>query len=120
MSLSPLVWGQRRPSGRCTGPQLYTNRGRPARRGEAPRHRRRGADSAVPTRRELAGVHGLLEELLGVVLPELAHRRVGVDHRVLELAVDALDLADVDVLGGVAVGVHLDGAARGVLDLGGA
>src|SRR5438552_12705446 len=56
------------------------------------------AASAVLTRRELPRVHGLLQELLRVVLPELAHMRVRVDDGVLQLAADALDLADVDVL----------------------
>src|SRR5690349_19306949 len=54
---------------------------------------------AVPAGRELPRVHRLLEELLGIVGPELAHGRIGVDHRVLEHAADLLDLPDVDVLG---------------------
>src|SRR6266508_1897244 len=67
---------------------------------------------AVLAWRKLARVHGLLEELLGIVLPELAHVRVREDHGVLQLAPHALDLAEVDVLGRVAVGVHLDRPAR--------
>ena len=38
------------------------------------------------------------------------------DDRVLQLAIHPLDLADVDVLDGVAVRVHLHGAARRVAD----
>src|SRR5215813_3075448 len=68
--------------------------------------------SAVPAGREVPRIDRLLQELLGVVLPELAHGRVRVDDGVLQLAADALDLADVDVLGRVAVGVHLHRAAR--------
>src|SRR5947209_4899536 len=74
------------------------------------------AASAVLTRRELPRVHGLLQELLRVVLPELAHMRVRVDDGVLQLAADALDLADVDVLRRVAVGVHLHRTAGRVGD----
>src|SRR5258706_12823634 len=72
---------------------------------------------AVPAGRELPRVHRLLEELLGVVGPELADGRIGVDDRVLEHAADLLDLADIDVLGRVAVLVDLDRPARRVLDL---
>src|SRR3989441_889458 len=74
------------------------------------------AASAVRTRRELPRVHGLLQELLRVVLPELAHMRVRVDDGVLQLAADALDFADVDVLRRVAVSVHLHRAAGRVGD----
>src|SRR3989441_539362 len=74
------------------------------------------ATSAVLTRRELPRVHGLLQELLRVVLPELAHMRVRVDDGVLQLAAEALDLADVDVLRRVAVSVHLHRAAGRVGD----
>src|SRR5215470_13259356 len=41
----------------------------------------RDETSAVPAGRELARVHRLLQELLGVVLPELADVRVRVDDR---------------------------------------
>src|SRR3989442_13537967 len=62
--------------------------------------------------REVPRVHGLLEKLLRVVLPELADRGVRMDDRVLQPAAHALHFADVDVLRGVAVRVHLHGAAR--------
>src|SRR2546427_6098477 len=67
--------------------------------------------------REVPRVHGLLEKLLRVVLPELADRRVRMDDRVLQPAAHALHLADVDVLRGVAVRVHLHRATRRVGDL---
>src|SRR5437867_3351516 len=67
--------------------------------------------------REVPRIHGLLEKLLRVVLPELADRRVRMDDRVLQPAAHALHPADVDVLRGVAVRVHLHGAARRVGDL---
>src|SRR6185295_3064126 len=70
---------------------------------------------AMPAGRELPRVHRLLEELPGVVGPELAHRGVGLDDRVLKRAPDLLDLADVDVLGRVAVLVDLDRSAGRVL-----
>src|ERR1700674_3542202 len=70
--------------------------------------------SAVLARGKLARVHGLLQELLGIVFPELADLGIRVDHRVLKLAVHPLDLADVDVLDGVAERVHLHRTARRV------
>src|SRR5439155_1386979 len=69
---------------------------------------------AVLARRVVAGVGGVLQELVGPVGPELAHAREGVDDRVLKPAADALDLADVDVLDRVAEVVEPHGAARGV------
>src|SRR5262245_37028212 len=71
---------------------------------------------AVFAGRKVPVVDRLLQELFGVVLPELADRRIGVDHGVLKLASHLLDFSDVDILCRVTVGVHLDGAARGVLD----
>src|SRR5207247_4034502 len=68
---------------------------------------------AVLARRVVAGVGGVLQELVGPVGPELTHAREGVDDRVLKPAADALDLADVDVLDRVAEVVELHGAARG-------
>src|ERR1700751_1862314 len=53
---------------------------------------RRSLLLAVLARGIVARVEGLLQELLRVVLPELAHRRIGEDHGVLELATHALDL----------------------------
>src|SRR6266446_281548 len=76
-----------------------------------------GRLSAVLARRVVPRVEGLLQELLRVVLPELAHRRVGEDHAVLEMAAHTLDLAHVDVLDGIAPAVDDDGAAREVLQL---
>src|ERR1700704_3013236 len=57
-------------------------------------------------RREVARVHRILQELLRLVGPELAHVRIGVDHPVHQPAVLALDLADVDVADHVAVAVE--------------
>src|SRR3982751_3995105 len=54
--------------------------------------------SAVAAWGKVPGVHGLLQELFGIVLPELAHVRVREDDGVLQHAVHALHLADVDVL----------------------
>src|SRR5919206_2450618 len=51
----------------------------------------------VLRRRPVARIHRVLQELLGLVLPELADVRVGMDHPVNEALVLALDLADVDV-----------------------
>src|SRR6266568_7251183 len=73
--------------------------------------------STMLARGVVARVEGHLQELLGIVLPELTHRRVREDHGVLELAAHALDLADVDVLDGVAPLVDDDGTAREILQL---
>src|SRR5215469_18339927 len=62
--------------------------------------------------RIVARVGGSLQELLGLVGPELRHRRIRVDDGVDELAAGFLHANDVDVLGGIAVLVELDGAAR--------
>src|SRR5262249_32528942 len=75
------------------------------------------SSSAVLARRKIARVDGLLEEVVGIVLPELAHRRERVDHRVLKLAAHPLDLPHVDVLHGVAVAVDGHRAARGLPEL---
>src|SRR6266446_5391867 len=77
----------------------------------------RPVTSAGLARREVAVVHGLLQEIFGLVLPELRDGRVGVDDGVPELAVPLLDLADVDVLDRVAVGVELHRTSRGVGNL---
>src|SRR5207247_9940267 len=69
---------------------------------------------AVLARRVVAGVGGVLQELVGPVGPELAHARGGVDDRVLKPAADALDLADVDVLDRGAEVVEPHGPARGI------
>src|SRR5882672_12205749 len=65
-------------------------------------------------RREVARVHRVLQELLRVVGPELAHVGIGVDHAVHQAPVLALNLADVDVADDVAVLVEPDLAARSV------
>src|SRR6266404_4101112 len=57
-------------------------------------------------RREVARVHRVLQELLRVVGPELAHVRIGVDHAVHQPGVLALDLADVDISNDIAVRVE--------------
>src|SRR5215831_1457656 len=62
--------------------------------------------------RIVARVGGTLQKLLGLVGPELRHRRIRMDHGVHELAAGLLHPDDVDVLGGIAVLVELDGAAR--------
>src|SRR5262249_17548720 len=62
--------------------------------------------------RIVARVGGTLEELLGLVGPELRDRRVRMDHGVHELATGLLHSDDVDVLGGIAVLVELDGTTR--------
>src|SRR3984893_3446771 len=72
---------------------------------------------AVLARGVVARVERHLQKLIGVVLPELAHGRVGEDHAVLELAPYALDLPHVDVLDGIAPAVDDDGTARKVLQL---
>src|SRR5216110_3106920 len=64
--------------------------------------------------RPVARVHRILQELLRLVGPELAHVRVGVDHPVHEAPVLALDLADIDVADHVAVLVKAHRAAAGV------
>src|SRR5438093_13532354 len=71
----------------------------------------------MTARREIPRVDRLLQELLRAVLPELAHRRVGVDDGVLQLAPYPLHLPDVDVLSGIAVGIHLDRHAWRIHDL---
>src|SRR5919108_5782023 len=75
----------------------------------------RGASLAVFAWRIVAAVERALHVLVGLVLPELADGRVRGDHRVLQLAADALHLADVDVLDGVAEVVDLQRAARRLL-----
>src|SRR5580704_5582216 len=72
---------------------------------------------AVPAGWVVAVVDGQLQELLGLVGPELRDRGVGLDHRVLQLAVLPLDPAHVDVLDRVAPLVELHRSARGVRDL---
>src|ERR1700674_4165042 len=64
--------------------------------------------------REIARVHRVLQELLRVVDPELAHVGISVDHGVHQAPVLALHLADVDVAHHVAVLVEADPAARGI------
>src|SRR5258705_9277995 len=73
--------------------------------------------SAILAGREVAVVDGLLQEFLRLVLPELRDGRVRVDDGVPELTVLLLDLANVDVLDRVAVGVELQRPARRIGDL---
>src|SRR6266850_2433409 len=68
----------------------------------------------VLRRREVARVHWVLQELLRVVGPELAHVGIGVDHAVHQAPVLALHLADIDVADHVAVFVERNGPAHGV------
>src|SRR5437870_8620270 len=70
----------------------------------------RGGGSAVFAWGVVTGVHGIFQELFGLEGPELGNAGEGVDHRVLELAAHALDLAHVDVLHGIAIVVEADGA----------
>src|SRR6266446_1041682 len=59
--------------------------------------------------RPVARIDRILQELLGLVGPELAHVRVGVDDAVHQPAVLALDLAYIDVADHVAVLVERNG-----------
>src|SRR5919109_2456857 len=72
----------------------------------------RGDSLTVLAGRIVATVERPLHVLVGLVLPELAHGRVGGDHRVLQAAADPLDLADIDVLDGIAEIVDLERPAR--------
>src|SRR6266852_6701504 len=78
---------------------------------------RRALPLAVLAWGMVSRIERLLQKLLRVVLPELAHRRVGEDHAVLEVAAHALDLPHVDVLDGIAPAVDDHGAAGEVLQL---
>src|SRR5262249_18289093 len=77
----------------------------------------RAASLTGPARGVVAAVQRTLHVLVGLVLPELADRRVRGDHRVLQPATDALHLANVDVLDRVAEIVHLQRAACGFLEI---
>src|SRR3989442_12045532 len=57
----------------------------------------------VLRRREVARVHRVLQELLRLLDPELAHVGVGVDPAFHQASVPALHLSDVDVADDVAV-----------------
>src|ERR1700730_16789567 len=57
----------------------------------------------VLRRRPVARIHRVLQELLGLVGPELADVGIGMDDPVDQPAVLALDLADLDVADDVAV-----------------
>src|SRR4051812_10853853 len=65
--------------------------------------------------REAPRVDRALEELLGLPLPELAHVRIRLHHRVDEPSVLPLHLADVDGEVGIPELVHAHGAAEAVL-----
>src|SRR6516225_434329 len=51
----------------------------------------------ILARRKVARKYRLLDELLWIICPELAHLRIGLDDRVGELAVDACHFANVNV-----------------------
>src|SRR5262249_4675922 len=65
------------------------------------------------TRPGFAVVDRVLEELVGIVGPELADVRIGLDHRIDQLAALLLDLADIDVTDHVAVFVEAHRTAAG-------
>src|SRR5215467_10316346 len=75
------------------------------------------APLAVLAWRIVARIERHLEELVGIVFPELAHRRVGEDHGVLELSSRPLHLAHVDVLDGIAPLVDDHRPSRKVFEL---
>src|SRR5438132_4768840 len=62
-------------------------------------------------------IDGPLQKLLRLVLPKLRDRREGLDHRVPELTIFLLDLADIDVLDRVAVSIQLDRSSGRIGDL---
>src|SRR2546425_598957 len=61
----------------------------------------------VLRRRPVARIHRVLQELLLVIRPELAHVRIRVDDRIDQASFLALDLADIDIAYDVAV--HVEG-----------
>src|SRR5262249_59817089 len=67
----------------------------------------------MPGRWKVPRVHGIGEELLRIVSPELAHGGIGLHHRVHQLSIAALDLADVGRHDPVSVLVELPLAAPG-------
>src|SRR6266446_7565463 len=66
----------------------------------------------IPSRRIVAGVDGTGQEFLLLIGPELADVRVALDHRIDELPVLALALANEDVADDVAEVVELHRPAR--------
>src|SRR5438105_2653688 len=64
--------------------------------------------------RPLARIDRILQELLRIVGPELAHCRVGVDDRIDQSSLLAFDLANIDVADDIAVFVERYRAAHGV------
>src|SRR3954470_15755873 len=108
----------RASSPRRRGPSLFSKNSSPSRTKKLG-PRLRGDDGLrllleVFRRREVARIHRVLQELLRLVRPELAHVRIGVDHRVDEPAFLARHLADVHVADHVAVLVELHRPAAGV------
>src|SRR5262245_26840317 len=77
----------------------------------------RAASLAVFAGRVVAAVQRTLHVLVGLVLPELADGRIRRDDRVLQLAADPLDLADVDVLDRIAEVVDFQRAACGFFQI---
>src|SRR5438105_11704510 len=64
--------------------------------------------------RPLARIDRILQELLRIVGPELAHSRIGVDDRVDQASILAFDFANIDVADDIAVLVERYRAARRV------
>src|SRR2546427_1392059 len=63
-------------------------------------------------RRIIARINRVRQECLFLVGPELAHIRIGLDHRVYELAILLLAPADEDVADDIAIWIELDGTTR--------
>src|SRR6185437_12347068 len=76
--------------------------------------RLRGSSSSRFERRVVARIDGLLEELLLVVGPELAHVMVRLDRLIDQLAVRLFEMANVEIADHVAEMVELDRATRRV------
>src|SRR5207244_13335438 len=74
--------------------------------------RERGSVLEVLRRRPVARIDRVLQELLLVIRPELAHVRIRIDDGLDEAYLIALDLADVDVAHDVAVHVEGHGPAH--------
>src|SRR6266508_3835341 len=90
--------------------------------GSSPGVTRGGADESellleVLRRRVVARIDRILQELVLLIGPELAHVGIGLDHRVDVTPVLLLDLADIDVADDVAEFVEPHRAAQGVRHL---
>src|SRR5215510_14985227 len=69
---------------------------------------------AVFAGRVVAGVHGVLQILLRLVRPKLRDVWKGIDHRVLKLPTDPLNLSHVDILKRVSILIEANGATRSI------